>query len=124
MMTITEIAIAIFTLVLSVAVGFVITILKERVGTEKMVAATSIYNKFLNEMHVKNSLASIAVKYVQQLLPANKADEKFSEAALFLSKQLSAKGFKVTDTEIKALVESAVKEAKKEFGDQWKKSII
>lgn len=75
--------------------------------------------KWINDKRLRE-IAEDAVLFVQQ---ASKHkgwdnDQKFEEAKKYLVEQLSLTPF-FNDTKAKALIESAVKRAKREFEDLW-----
>lgn len=68
---------------------------------------------------LRKQLAHTAVMFVQQLYKNENGEEKLTKASEYLSEKLSAYGIKLTDQEIRALIESALKEAKMQFVENW-----
>lgn len=99
-------------LLLTIGIGFLIAYIKKCIGTEGIA-------KINAEIETKKELAETAVLFVQQVYKHYDGQEKYNEASIWLSAQLAEKGFKISDSEIRALIESALKQCKLVFEDQW-----
>lgn len=66
---------------------------------------------------IKQHAAYLAVLFAQQVYEDN--EEKYFQASQFISKYLSERGIKVTEEEIRILIESALKQAKAGFKEMW-----
>lgn len=95
---------------------FIIVFLKKKIGLENL-------KKIENEYFINQELAKSVVLYVQKTLGNASNEIKFNEACIALSEILSKKGIILTETEMKVLIESALKMFKKQFGDAWKEEI-
>ncbi len=104
-----------FYLLITIGIGFLIAYIKKCIGTEGV-------NKINLELESKKELAETAVLFVQQFYKAYDGNEKYIEASKYLSDRLTEKGFKVSDDEIRALIESALKQCKLVFEDKWYES--
>ena len=104
-------------ILVTLAAAFVVAYLKRRLGVEGM-------QKIEKELALKQELAILAVRFIEQVYPALDGPEKYSRAALWLSARLEEKGLSVGPDEIKGLVESALRTLKDEFGNEWAKEIV
>jgi LL-H family phage holin len=96
---------------------FIISLLKKKVGIENI-------KKIEAEIKNNQELAKLVVLYVQKYFETADSETKFNEAYVALSEILNEKGITLTETEIKVLIESALKILKKQFGDMWKEEIV
>lgn len=96
---------------------FIISLLKKKVGIENI-------KKIEAEIKNNQELAKLVVLYVQKYFETADSETKFNEAYIALSEILGKKGIALTETEIKVLIESALKILKKQFGDMWKEEIV
>lgn len=101
----------IYFLIALIAAG-VVAFLKQKFGTEKL-------KKFQSELAMKQDLALLAVKYAEQAYIEYKGEQKYNHAATWLSSRASFLKLKITDDEIKGLIEAALRSLKDEFGEQW-----
>ncbi len=86
--------------------------LRRRIGNVKL-------EKIRHELETKQELAHIAVKFAEQAWHDFNGQKKFEEAAGWLAAQAQDKGIKATDSEIKALIEFALREIKDHLGEAW-----
>lgn len=79
------------------------------------------YMKWVSEeLAVKESLASTAVRFAEQFYgQVLKGPEKFEIATKWLSDRLEEIGIIVYQEEIQGLIEAAVREFKDVFGEEW-----
>lgn len=71
------------------------------------------------QMEQKKALAILAVKFVEQTYRGLHGEEKYNEAAKWLSERSAEYGIKISDVEIKGLIEAALREIKDHFGEHW-----
>lgn len=91
-----------------------VELLRRRLGLEKM-------KKVQAELETKQSLAILAVKFAAQAYRDLNGPQKYSQAAIWLTNQIQKLGMKVTPSELKGLIESALRMIKDEFGEEWAK---
>jgi len=89
-----------------------IELLRRRLGLEKM-------NKLQKELGTKKELAGLAVRFAEQAYKDLHGQEKYDQAAIWLSGQAKQRGIKISDEEVKGLIEASLKTAKEEFAQQW-----
>ncbi|TCJ01605.1 phage holin [Cytobacillus praedii] len=94
---------------INIAVGYVIVFLRK--------------HKVIKELEAHKELVNIAVVAIQQAYETLDGNEKFELAKDWIVSMANSKGLKITDKEIEFLIDSAVKELKVEFGDEWKKVV-
>ena len=112
-MTIIENALII---IVTLAAGYAVAYLRKRLGVEGM-------QKIETEIVLKQELATLAVRFIEQLYRDLNGEEKYSRAALWLSSRLAEKGLEANPDEIKGLIEAALRELKDQFGNAWAKSL-
>lgn len=103
-------------LLATAAAVFLVAWLKQKIGTEGM-------KKIEKELSTKQELASLAVRFVQQVYTDLNGPEKFEIAADWLEKMVEEHGLKITQDEIMGLIEAALRAFKDEFGESWAKAI-
>lgn len=103
-------------ILVTLAAGFVVAYLRRRLGVEGM-------QKIERELALKQELAVLAVRFVEQVYLDLNGPEKYSHAALWLSSRLAERGIEISPDELKGLVEAALRELKDEFGNAWAKEI-
>lgn len=86
--------------------------LRRKIGAEKL-------NRMKEIIEAKESLAIVAVRFVEQAYKDFGGAEKYDAAAEWLADMSAQYGFPITDAEIKGLIESALRKMKDEFADQW-----
>jgi len=99
-------------LLIPILVGYAIAWLQKRIGTEKM-------EVLVRELATKRELARVAVLFVQQAYKDLGGAVKYDKAAVWLSDAADKIGIKLSDEEIKGLIEAALKELKTEHGEVW-----
>ena len=103
-------------ILVTLAAGFIIAYLKKRIGVEGML-------RIERELALKQELAILAVRFIEQVYRDIGGPEKYSRAALWLSSRLEEKGITISPEEIRGLIEAALRELKDEFGNEWAKTI-
>lgn len=103
-------------ILVTLAAGAVVVYLKRRLGVEGM-------QRLEGELALKQELALLAVRFIEQVYLEMDGQEKYSRAALWLSARLSDYGLTVSPDEIKGLIEAALRELKDQFGNEWAKVI-
>lgn len=107
-----ELLLNVLLLLATLLVTMAIAWLEKRRGVEGMI-------KLKEQALAKKDLAREAVLFVQQLYEALNGPEKYRLAAEYFANRVTEKGFTVTGEEIEGMIESTLKEVKKEFGIQW-----
>lgn len=101
-----------FYLLGTIAVGFIIALLKEKYGVEAL-------QRVQKELETKQELAYLAVKFVEQAYKDLDGKEKYTQAAVWLSNRIEEIGLEITEDEIKGLIESTLRHIKDELGEEW-----
>lgn len=99
-------------LVISAAVAFAAEYLRRRLGIERL-------QHIKEELALKQDLATVAVKYVEQVWQKADGGEKYIRASEWLSVALEARGVKAEPEDIRALIEWALREIKDRLGEEW-----
>lgn len=89
------------------------TVLSALFGYLGMVAKR-LYQKFVND-RTKQSVVSTCVKAVEQLYHDLGGEEKLAEAISASTQMLEQKGIRISELELRMLIESAVLEYKRAF---------
>jgi len=103
-------------ILVTLAAGFIVAFIRKRIGTEGM-------QKVVLELALKQELAELAVKFAEQVYRDFKGDEKYTMAAIWLADRIGELGLEITESEVKGLIESALRTLKDEFGEQWAKTV-
>jgi len=104
-------------LLITAGVALAVELIRRKLGTEQM-------RKIQTELEMKQELALVAVKAVEQLWTGKlKGPEKVAKAAEYISTQAKRIGLSIPPDEIEALIEWAVRTMKDEFGEQWAKAV-
>jgi LL-H family phage holin len=88
--------------------------LRRRLGTERV-------KRIQEELAMKQELATLAVRFVEQVYKDLHGPDKYQKAAEWLAARAGELGLKVTPEEIKGLIEAALRTFKDEFGEEWAK---
>lgn len=88
--------------------------LRRRLGTEKV-------KRIQEELAAKQELATLAVRFAEQVYRDLHGPDKYQKAAEWLAARAGELGLKVTPEEIKGLIEAALRAFKDEFGEEWAK---
>jgi LL-H family phage holin len=67
----------------------------------------------------KQELVAIAVKMVEQLYKDLGGEEKYNKAVEWITIEAKKMGIKITENEMRGLIEAAVKTFKDQFANQW-----
>ena len=78
------------------------------------IAAKRLYKKYIND-ETKRAVAKTCVKAVEQIYTDLHGEDKYNMAAKSISQTLTEKGIKITDVELKMLIEAAVGEFNRVF---------
>ena len=92
--------------------GYAVVFIRKRLGVEGM-------QRIETELAVKQELASLAVRFVEQAFVDLKGEEKYTRAAIWLADRAKDIGLNISDAEIKGLIEAALRAFKDEFGEEW-----
>ena len=92
--------------------GYAVAFIRKRLGVEGM-------QKIESELAVKQELALLAVRFVEQAYRDLHGEEKYNQAAQWLADRAGEAGLNVTAEEIKGLIEAALRAFKDEFGEEW-----
>lgn len=101
-------------IIVTVAAGYAVLYLRKRLGLEGM-------QKIEKELAMKQELALLAVRFAEQVYKDYKGEEKYNQAARWLSGRAKDVGLVIAPEEVKGLVEAALRAFKDEFGEQWAK---
>lgn len=92
--------------------GFIVAYLHKKLGVEGV-------QKVKLELELKQELAKLAVKFIEQVYRDYDGREKYALAALWISDRAKELGININEDEIKGLVESILRTFKDEFGERW-----
>lgn len=90
--------------------------LRRRLGTEKV-------KRIQEELATKQELATLAVRFVEQVYKDLHGPDKYQKAAEWLAARAQEHGLKLTADEIKGLIEAALRQLKDAFGNEWAKQL-
>lgn len=90
--------------------------LRRRLGTEKV-------KRIQEELAAKQELATLAVRFVEQVYKDLHGPDKYKKAAEWLAARAQEHGLKLTADEIKGLIEAALRQLKDAFGNEWAKQV-
>lgn len=113
-MDIVNLAYDLLIIILPFLAAAAVELLRRKLGVEKI-------EKIQRELEAKQELGTLAVKFVEQAFYDLKGYDKYTTASYWLSEMLRERGIKVTDGEIKGLIESSLRTLKDEFGEEWAK---
>jgi LL-H family phage holin len=111
-----QLAYNLLAILIPVLAGFLVELLRRKLGTEKM-------RKIQEELNAKRELALLAVRYVEQVYKDLHGEEKFNKAAEWLVEQAAKMGLQLTANEVKGIIEAALRELKDAFGNEWAKQL-
>lgn len=103
--TLNTIAVNAMVYLIPILAGLLVEYVRRKIGNERI-------TKIQGELATKKELADTAVKFAQQVYWELDGPKRFAEATTWLSEQAGKLGLKMTDSEIKGLIESAVKAMK------------
>lgn len=90
--------------------------LRRRLGTERV-------KRIQEELATKQELATLAVRFVEQVYKDLHGPDKYQKAAEWLAARAQEHGLKLTADEIKGLIEAALRQLKDAFGNEWAKQL-
>jgi len=93
-----------------------VELLRRKLGVEKMAAIE-------RELSAKQDLGVMAVRFAEQAYRDLGGKEKYNAAARYLAHHANARGLKVSEQEIRALIESSLRSLKENFTDAWAETI-
>lgn len=99
-------------ILVTLAAGYAVAYLRKRLGVEGML-------KIETELALKQELAQMAVRFVEQAFRDLKGKEKYAEAVVWLLSRAKGIGLSLTTEEVQGLIESALRTFKDEFGEEW-----
>lgn len=111
-----QLAYDVLAILVPVLAALAVEYLRRRLGTEKM-------KRIQEELAAKRNLALLAVRFVEQVYKDLHGEEKYGEAARWLVDQAEKIGLTMTEDEVKGLIESALRELKDAFGNEWAKQV-
>jgi len=98
----------------TVAAGYAVMWLRKKLGVEGM-------QKIMTELEIKQELAALAVRFVEQVYTELHGEAKYQKAAEWLAARAEELGLRITPEEVKGLIEAALRAFKDEFGEEWAK---
>ena len=101
-------------LLIAAAIGLLMEVLRRQLGLDTL-------RKIEAELHLKQDLAIVAVKYAEQAYRSADGPAKYVHASEWLSGVLEPRGVRISPDDLRALIEWALREIRDEFGDQWGK---
>jgi LL-H family phage holin len=107
-----KIAMDVLAVLIPALVALFMEYLRRQLGTEKL-------KQIQNELVLKQDLAILAVKFIEEAFKQLKGEEKYEQAAIWLSAQLKQYNIVVAPEELRGLIESALRSLKDEFGNTW-----
>lgn len=99
-------------ILVTLAAGYAVAYLRKRLGVEGM-------QRIETELALKQELAMLAVRFVEQAFQDLKGEEKYNQAAEWLAERAGEIGLSITADEVKGLIEAALRAFKDEFGEEW-----
>ena len=109
-----QLAYDILAILIPVLAALAVEYIRRRLGTEKM-------RKVQEELAAKQELATLAVRFVEQVYKDLHGPDKYQKAAEWLAARAREQGLLLTAAEIKGLIEAALRAFKDEFGEGWAK---
>lgn len=89
--------------------------LRRKIGVERLKAIQE-------ELVAKEDLVLIAVQFVEQAFKNAGGEEKLNEALIWVLNEAGKRGIKVSEAEIKGMIESCLRAFKDVYGEEWAKS--
>ncbi|MDZ4042899.1 MAG: phage holin, LLH family [Eubacteriales bacterium] len=99
-------------ILIPLAVAACAEFVRRRLGVERI-------RKVQAELRTKQELAFVAVKFAEQFIKDGGGREKYEAASEWLSAQASKQGIKISSSEIRGLIEWALRDIKDELGNHW-----
>jgi Arc/MetJ-type ribon-helix-helix transcriptional regulator len=99
-------------LLLPIIAASVVAFIWKLVGAEGM-------RKIEHELSSKSEYVKIGVRLIEQVYKDLKGQEKADKAFEWITARLNENGIHFTEEELRGMIESAVRQFKDEFGDNW-----
>lgn len=109
-----EVIVKLILLLLPFLMGAAFEVARRVIGVQKL-------SKLKHVLDIKNSLAADAVLFAQQAFKDLDGEQKYQKALQALSQRLEMYGINYDPGELGILIESALKEIKKDFSADWAK---
>lgn len=100
----------------TVAAALLVEWLRRKLGQERL-------RQIAQELAVKQKLAALAVRFVEQVYKDLHGPDKYQKAAEWFAARAQERGLKLTADEIKGLIEAALRQIKDAFGNEWAKQL-
>lgn len=113
--SLTQLVLDLLLLIITAGAALLVTYIKKQIGTENL-------RRIQAELASKRELALVAVKFAEQAYKDFKGEEKYQRAAEWLAARSEDLGLAMSPDEIKAFIESALREIKDMFGENWANS--
>lgn len=107
-----QIAYDLIAVLIPILVAMVIEFIRKQLGYAKL-------QKIQQLLQTKENLAILAVRFVEQTFKDLHGEDKYNQAAIWLSARAQENGLAISDSEIKGLIEAALRKLKDEFSEQW-----
>lgn len=104
----------IISLLITAGIGLLVELLRRKVGIEGL-------RKVAWQLDQKKDLAMLAVQFVEQAYKGYYCEVKYQKAAEWLAARARERGLRITEDEIKGLIESSLRQIKDEMGEEWAK---
>jgi len=109
-----QLAYDLLAILIPVLAALAVEYLRRRLGTEKV-------KRIQEELAAKQELATMAVRFVEQVYKDLHGPDKYQKAAEWLAARAGRYGLALTPDEVKGLIEAALRGFKDAFGEQWGK---
>lgn len=107
-------SIVLYLLVTALVAGL-IWLVVTKIGAEKM-------QRVAKELEMNKELAAAAVRYAQQVYWNIDGPIRYQKAAEWMVNECTRYGIRITVTQLKGLIEDALRTFKDEFGEEWAKA--
>lgn len=111
-----QLAYDLLAILIPVLAALAVEYLRRRLGTEKV-------KRIQEELAAKQELATLAVRFAEQVYRDLHGPDKYQKAAEWLAARAGEHGLKLTADEIKGLIEAALRQLKDAFGNEWAKQL-
>ncbi|OAT81122.1 phage holin [Desulfotomaculum copahuensis] len=111
-----QLAYDLLAILIPVLAALAVEYLRRRLGTEMV-------KRIQEELATKQELATLAVRFVEQVYKDLHGPDKYQKAAEWLASRAQEHGLKLTADEIKGLIEAALRQLKDAFGNEWAKQL-
>lgn len=107
-----SVALTLLTVLIPALAAIAVELLRRKVGVEKMIAIQE-------ELNAKQEMGLMAVRFAQQAYKDYDGAKRYGIAAKFLSSQARARGLKLSEQEIRFIIESSLRMLKDNFVEAW-----